>query len=299
LKVATAGDFAEPPPSQAPNRPPDPTCQLLGWPDSNGVITSDVRVFLDIGSHIGESLIEVAKPKYGFDRIVCFEPVKSCLPALEALRSKDPRIEICPFGLSYKTETKELHNAGSLGGSVFASDGPVETIQLVEAADWFERNLDKSDFVVVKTNCEGSEVDIVNSLLDRGLMALPVIFLITFDVRDYPAHRHKELELRMRLKDSGLNNFCFSDDVMIGPTHDKRLAHWLSLYQIDKPELRKEEVRQQCSEIFGRYSSKSGARQRLEVRLKESLNYSRLPEPMKKTLRAIKRTVGLSRERHS
>ncbi len=256
-----------------------------------------MRVFLDIGSHTGESVPEVAKPKYGFDRIVCFEPASSCLPDLEKLKAADPRIEICPYGLSDADKTVELHNAGSLGGSVFASEGPVERIKLVDAARWFEDNLSADDLLVVKTNCEGSEVDIVKRLLDKELMGRAASFLITFDIRDYPEHRHKEVALRMRLRETGLANYCFSDDVMIGITHEKRLAHWLGLFGIDQPSLSLRDIRLRYKQHFESYSRKSGRRQRLERIVKERLSYEGFPEPVKALLRKVKRAAGLSREK--
>ena len=42
------------------------------------------RVFLDVGGHVGETLAEVVKPRWAFDRIWTFEPATACLPALEA-----------------------------------------------------------------------------------------------------------------------------------------------------------------------------------------------------------------------
>ena len=256
-----------------------------------------MRVFLDVGSHVGETIAEVAEPKYGFERIVCFEPSLACLDELNKLAVADDRIEICPFGLSDRTMTVKLANAGTLGGSVFATGGEVETVELVDAAQWFRDNLDPEDLVVVKTNCEGSEVDILNRLLDQGLLERATTFLVTFDIRDYPEHRHKEIEVRRRLAASGLANYCFSDDVMIGTTHEKRLAHWLHLFGIDRPELSVADVRRIYGDKFRRYAAKSGKRERLEQSLKERFGYSALPEPIKAILRGLKRLFGLSRER--
>jgi hypothetical protein len=56
-----------------------------------------VKVFLDVGAHEGSSLHAVRDPKYGFDRIYCFEPSGSCWPALEAV--SDQRVRVCRFGL--------------------------------------------------------------------------------------------------------------------------------------------------------------------------------------------------------
>jgi FkbM family methyltransferase len=101
-----------------------------------------MRVFLDIGSHTGETIGEVAKRKYRFDRIVCFEPATACLPQLKQLAAKDSRIEVCAFGLGGRNATLELHNPGTLGASVLAKDGPTEQVEIVDAAQWFRANLD-------------------------------------------------------------------------------------------------------------------------------------------------------------
>ena len=34
-----------------------------------------MKIFLDIGSHYGETLSVIQQSKYGFDRIYCFEPI--------------------------------------------------------------------------------------------------------------------------------------------------------------------------------------------------------------------------------
>lgn len=258
-----------------------------------------MRVFLDIGSHVGETVHEVSKSRYAFDRIVCFEPSTACVKQLAELAKADPRIEVCPFGLFDSDAQMKLHNSGSLDASVLSTtgQGADETIQLVDAARWFEENLAPDDFVVVKTNCEGSEVAIINRLLDRGLLGGVVLALITFDIRDFSELRYQEVDLRRRLRASGLRNYCFSDDVMIGSTHEKRVAHWLSLFGIDQPALSAEEVRKRFKESFERYSAKSGLGERLEQSFKDRIGYSALPEPVKSVFRWLKRLTGRHRER--
>ena len=44
-----------------------------------------MKIFLDIGSHVGQTLLEVTKEKYAFDKIVCFEPSRVCLKELKNL----------------------------------------------------------------------------------------------------------------------------------------------------------------------------------------------------------------------
>lgn len=252
-----------------------------------------MRVFLDIGSHTGETVAEVVKRKYRFDRIVCFEPAAVCLPSLQEYAAKDDRIEICPFGLGARNEKLELHNPGSLGASVLATGGPTETIEIVDAAEWFRANLQPSDFIVAKANCEGAEVAIVNRLLDEGLADWPVSFMVTFDIRDYPNGFKMERALRRRLR--GRSNFCFSDDVMIGTRHDRGIAHWLHLFGIDTGQDRNA-VERHFRRNFETYSKKTGRRQRIERAAKARFGYSALPEPIKKVFRFAKRALGLSTE---
>jgi FkbM family methyltransferase len=259
-----------------------------------------MRVFLDIGAHTGETLHEVQKPVYGFDRIFTFEPSKQCLPVLNAIAARDGRVQVCPFGLSNRDDVVSLYDPGTLAGSVFTNeDAPAsaEEIRLVKASRWFDENLSKLDFIVVKTNCEGSEVDILDDLLRSGWMSSVYTFLVTFDIRAYPKLRHKEVEIRRRLKQAATENYCFSDDVMIGTTHDKRIAHWLHLFGVDQAGEDVGELRRSLRPNFSTYASKSGLRPRLESRLKQQFRYEAFPAPLKSALQFAKRSVGLHRER--
>ena len=47
-----------------------------------------MKIFIDIGSHVGETLVEAAKEKYAFDKIVCFEPSMFCMDDLKKFSDK-------------------------------------------------------------------------------------------------------------------------------------------------------------------------------------------------------------------
>ena len=68
-----------------------------------------MKIFVDIGSHIGETLLEVTKKKYAFDKIFCFEPSVYCIDELSKFAEQDNRIIICDFGLSNKNEKKAVY----------------------------------------------------------------------------------------------------------------------------------------------------------------------------------------------
>jgi len=262
-----------------------------------------MKIFLDIGSHVGQTLLEVTKEKYAFDKIVCFEPSRVCLKELKKFAENDERIVICNFGLSNRNQDTELFHPGTLGGSIYKDDDyfvdkeKVEKIQLCDANEWFKNNTNPNDYIVVKTNCEGSEVDIIDSLIDGNFMKNIYSFLITFDIREHEEFQYREIEIRKRLKQEKLKNYCFSDDVMIGASHEKRIENWLTLFGIDSPSRDTGFLRKIHYKEFLKYSSKSGFVSRWEIRLKRIFNYSNLPEWFKNILRSFKRFLGLHRER--
>ena len=42
-----------------------------------------MKIFLDVGAHIGETVKIVLDPKYGFDAIYCFEPSEECCKTIK------------------------------------------------------------------------------------------------------------------------------------------------------------------------------------------------------------------------
>lgn len=269
------------------------------------------KVFLDIGAHTGETLAEVIRPQYGFDRIIAFEPSSHCVPALEALASTDPRIEICRFGLGDGSEVLALHGSGldsastlvdagvGSGGDQGGVDGgKSEIVRLEDASDWVRAHLQLDDLIVAKINCEGGEVAILRSWIRSALIARFYSVMITFDIRNFPALRHQEGELRAELRRLGHANTCFADDVMIGPTHQQRIAHWLALFGLDQPPLPTlAQYRSRFARPLRAYAARRGVRQRAELILKERLGYGSLPAPVKSLLRRLKVRLGLSAER--
>ncbi|TFV32571.1 hypothetical protein E4K10_22285 [Streptomyces sp. T1317-0309] len=78
----------------------------------------DMRVFLDVGGHYGETLDVALDPRWGFEKIYSFEPAKPCRRILRGFH--DSRVSIVPAGLSSRTGQATLFGAGLLGASVYA-----------------------------------------------------------------------------------------------------------------------------------------------------------------------------------
>ena len=265
------------------------------------------KVFLDIGSHLGETLDVVRGPQYGFDRIFAFEPSPKCCSELKKYSDLDSRIQILPYGLGKVDDTAILYDSGSLSattlfsGQISGGDATLKNsdkVHIRRASDWIRSNLGPDDLIVAKLNCEGGEVDIIDDLLDNGLISYFYSLMITFDIRCFPDRRHLEGKLRARLRATGLKNFCFSDDVVIGPTHYRRISNWLELFGLDRDDLSSvERYRVEYAEVLEKYSNKRGYLPRAEAYLKHLCAYEAFPPLAKNILRSAKALLRLNKER--
>ncbi|MFD7056812.1 FkbM family methyltransferase [Streptomyces mirabilis] len=165
-----------------------------------------MRIFLDVGGHYGESLDVALDPRWSFEKIYSFEPAKPCQRILRGFH--DSRVHIVPAGLSSRTGQATLFGTGLLGASVYADKNELggggqaqaETIALVRATDWLLANTSANDEIYLKLNCEGSECDVLEDLLDSGVIDRLRSIYVDFDVRKIPsqAHRHAIVEDRLR-----------------------------------------------------------------------------------------------------
>lgn len=192
------------------------------------------RVFLDVGAHVGETLAVVIDPRWGFDRIYCFEPSPDCWDAIDTLA--DDRVELLRFGLWSSGTTMELHDSGEIGASLFETkaigDGAAR-VELRDAAEWFADNVSHYDRVVMKLNCEGAECEVLDRLLDSGEIHKVDELVVHFDVRKVPGMEHREAVTRRRLKATGVH-YHSADDVFFGRDVTEKTANWME-YQSAGP----------------------------------------------------------------
>lgn len=186
------------------------------------------RVFLDIGAHHGETLEEVVKRRWRFDRIWCFEPASPCLPALR--RFADDRVEVVPAGLGPRDETVALHDPGSIGASIHAGKAGgagVEMVRILDAAAWMGDHIEAGDAVWVKVNCEGAECDLLDHLLATGEVGRIDHLLVHFDVEKIPGMAHRAAETRRRLDAAGVP-WIEARKILSGRSHARKTANWLA-----------------------------------------------------------------------
>ena len=189
-----------------------------------------MKIFLDVGAHRGQTARAVIAPRFAFDQIFCFEPATECKPDIEAVA--DPRIKLVPVGLGKEAKKARLFGSGAIGASIFSDklakgSSTVREIQLIKAGGWINENIKSGDVVFMKLNCEGSECDIIDDLVATGAIAKLYSIMIDFDVRKIPSLKYREKETRKKLRENGIINVCFCEDVMLGETHEARIHHWL------------------------------------------------------------------------
>lgn len=197
-----------------------------------------MNIFLDVGSHSGQSLKEVIRKCYRFDVIHCFEPMPGeyrWLTKKYKTSYGDKKVIYHNYGLLDRTCSLDMYGTNvDKGSSIFPNKQRMKGRELVtscdfiRASDFFAENINEDDLVIMKINVEGSECIIMNDLLDSGECNKIDNVMIDFDVRKVPDRLDDERLLIERMNREGFKNFSLCDEVMIGSNHQKRLRHWLS-----------------------------------------------------------------------
>ena len=187
-----------------------------------------MRIFIDVGAHYGETLDVALDPRWGFDRVFSLEPSQDCQRLLG--RFRDPRIVLDDRGLSNQTGTADLLGAGLLGGSVYADKpqgegGGVETISLVRASQWLREHTTADDDVWLKLNCEGSEADILDDMLESDELDRVRSIYVDFDIRKIPSQADRQPKIEARLQEAGVS---YVTPESIGVAGNPGVAAWLA-----------------------------------------------------------------------
>jgi FkbM family methyltransferase len=198
-------------------------------------MTFDGAVFLDCGSHIGQTLEEVVKQTYGFKTIFGFEPMPTQFNYLVETY-KDNRVYLCNYGLADRTETMNIYGSNSIcEASLYPNKRDVDQnivtqCLIVEASEFFREHISSDDRNVMKFNCEGAEVPILNNLMDTGEIWKVSNMVITFDCRYISGEEHHEAELINRLHSINYDRWVSSDDAFVPHTqpHSEKIEQWLS-----------------------------------------------------------------------
>jgi FkbM family methyltransferase len=156
------------------------------------------KVFVDIGAHFGEGLVEALKPHFDFNKVICIEPSSYACERLR--RFGDSRIEIFNWAAWDKPGKSKLFSAGSVGGSLF-EDKPQhwnteEEVELRDILQFFDNSFDNKDEIFLKINAEGSEYVILKRLFANRFSNWKVnSILLSIDLPKIPQLQSKTGEL--------------------------------------------------------------------------------------------------------
>ncbi len=103
-------------------------------------------------------------------RISVFEPVRRFAEALDEKFKQNEDIEVFRFGLGAvsKSETIYIHGAGS---STYRKRTEAEEIRIVDVKQWFDEN-SVASVALLKINIEGGEYDLLDRMIEAGLIEL-------------------------------------------------------------------------------------------------------------------------------
>lgn len=191
------------------------------------------RVFLDVGANKGQTLDEVTKPTYGFDRFHAFEPMPDAFVALRAAYSDRIDVDLHAYGLSDRTATVDMYgNNINLGASIFKEKADVEPnvvteVEMVRASTWVEENVSAGDVATMKLNCEGAEVLILRDLCETGTIHRLATVLIDFDISKVRGRENEELRVITSLAEVGFHRYVVYSQAHGTAPHGLVIARWL------------------------------------------------------------------------
>jgi FkbM family methyltransferase len=196
----------------------------------------DGAVFLDVGGHDGATLEEAVKWTE-FKTVHSFEPMQREYTQLTKKFGHYPHVHLHNYGLADATGvqsmygTNDLHDASLLPGHHMSDQSVRTPCDFVEASEWFEQYISDGDIVLAKFNCEGSEVAILNNLIDTGAIWKISNAMIDWDcTRVFDGLQHLEQETIARFNSIGFEQgkrWFPCNQVMHGVTHQDRIANWI------------------------------------------------------------------------
>jgi len=190
-----------------------------------------MKIFLDVGGHNGETLNIALNPTWGFDSIHTFEPSSSRYSVLKKFRDK--RLYVHNFGLGAKSENKNFYGAGTVGGSIYSNKNFAdknaldyfEVVEIVEASSWILNNTNSSDQIFLKMNCEGSEADILENLIDTKTILRISSIYVDFDVRKIPGQEFRQAVLESAMESQHIS---FNSPEKLGNKGERAVEEWLT-----------------------------------------------------------------------
>lgn len=159
---------------------------------------------LDVGGYRGDWAAEMVA-RYRVSAVV-FEPVEELAARIDARFAANPDVEVVRAALSDRSGTGHIVACDD-GTSLHRSDGPRQAVSLVAVDDWFGQ-LNRQRVAVMKINIEGAEYDLLERMIQSGLIERVDNLQVQFHDFIASADRRRE-EIRVGLSRSHEETFCY------------------------------------------------------------------------------------------
>jgi FkbM family methyltransferase len=147
--------------------------EVYKWKDDNGDKTlrlnyelDENSVVFDLGGYEGQWASDI------FSKYLCnvfvFEPYQKYADCIEKRFIKNSKIKVFPIGLAETTKDDYL-SVSDDGSSIFKKSQNMVTVKLEKASDFIlQHKINKID--LLKINIEGGEYNLLNHIVDSGLI---------------------------------------------------------------------------------------------------------------------------------
>lgn len=185
-------------------------------------MSNRIKIFVDVGGHRGETLEVVLSPQYHFDYVHCCEPIPELAEHIRtkfAGEIKRGKLFVHNLGLADFTGSCKLYGTGAkskfsdgLGASLYPDKKDIDNSEFIEckfksASEFVTEKLNAEQFVVMKLNCEGGEVNILHDLMESDKIHQIDFMMIDFDAIKVPSMRGKKQEILERLAAIGYSDY--------------------------------------------------------------------------------------------
>ncbi|MEO1091746.1 MAG: FkbM family methyltransferase [Pseudomonadota bacterium] len=194
-----------------------------------------LRVFVDVGAHMGSSAALALQPPFRFDRVISVEPDPQMVEVLRERFSAEReagRYVVAPYGLGERCGEAELFGDNTGGGaSLLAQKSPAAAGEgrRVSLLDWpsfsTRYQLDAAE-LFVKINAEGAEVPILKSMLASGARNVSRL-VVDFDVIKVPFGAWQKWRTVRALRRNGIP-FDLAEAVLLKRPGRHGLAGWFN-----------------------------------------------------------------------
>jgi len=128
---------------------------------------NDNSLVFDCGGYKGEFASNIFS-KYCC-RVYVFEPVKKYAQYIQDRFSKNHKIKVYPFGLGAKKDTFSI-SVNENSSSIFKEGSEKSIAEIISFKDFFIEN--NVDYIhLIKINIEGGEYDLLNHIIETGLIS--------------------------------------------------------------------------------------------------------------------------------